>query len=148
MKQWSIVTLSLWLSVTALAELQVNGRPTVDAEASLVDPTTGTGARVELNGGLAINIQDQTTEVIDLYLTEYEAAATLAASAGMAISGAHPPPMTIPISEAGTCAGIGRDGHGQSKKFLTVKRGDVGFGVIAFICTLERRTGTGVDCGS
>ena len=33
----------------------------------MVDPDTGRSASVESNGGLAVNIQDQTSEVIDLY---------------------------------------------------------------------------------
>jgi hypothetical protein len=43
------------------------------------DPVTGVAARVEQNGGLAVNLQDQTTELIDTYFIQSVSNFTLAA---------------------------------------------------------------------
>ena len=44
------------------------------------DPTTGKQVSVEANGGLAVNIQDQHSETVDLYLYRLDASPTLTSS--------------------------------------------------------------------
>jgi hypothetical protein len=60
----------------------------------IVDPDTGQHAQVEANGGLAINIQDQTTTALDNYFVQYTQAPTTLAVA------ASPGDYTITLTDA------------------------------------------------
>lgn len=48
---------------------------------TLISPTTGTQARVEMNGGLAVNLQDQTSKALDLAFINALGQTTLSADA-------------------------------------------------------------------
>jgi hypothetical protein len=51
-------------------DLTFNADGSLNTKTILVDPTSGTQTRVEANGGLAVNVQDQASRAVDLFFAQ------------------------------------------------------------------------------